>query len=194
MGDAEKAENGARRLTALLDRVLAAPREDCELLYGRCGYLHALLFARLRALGGKKKDQLLPMSLFRRVVEQVVEEGLANADRDEDEEKDENASTKTRVPRLVHAWRGKRYLGAAHGACGIVTTLFQCWEEFGDAVFQSQSRSSDALISFILRKRSGRDALSSAVCILRRRQLALERVVQERERVGAVVLRTARPA
>ena len=51
------------------------------------------------------------MSLFRRVVEQVVEEGLANANRDEDEEKDENASTKTRVPRLVHAWRGKRYLG-----------------------------------------------------------------------------------
>ena len=68
MGDAEKSENGARRLAALLDRVLAAPREDCELLYGRCGYLHALLFARRMALGGKKKDQLLPMSLFRRVV------------------------------------------------------------------------------------------------------------------------------
>ena len=147
LGDAEKAENGARRLAALLDRVLAAPREDCELLYGRCGYLHALLFARRRALGGEKKDQLLPMSLFRRVVEQVVEEGLANANRDEDEEKDENASTKTRVPRLVHAWRGKRYLGAAHGACGIVTTLLQCWEEFGDAVFQFQSRSSDASVS-----------------------------------------------
>jgi lantibiotic modifying enzyme len=147
LGDAEKAENGARRLAALLDRVLAAPREDCELLYGRCGYLHALLFARRRALGGKKKDQLLPMSLFRRVVEQVVEEGLANANRDRDEEKDKDASTKTRAPRLVHAWRGKRYLGAAHGACGIVTTLLQCWEEFGDAVFQFQSRSSDASVS-----------------------------------------------
>jgi lantibiotic modifying enzyme len=87
------------------------------------------------------------MSLFRRVVEQVVEEGLANANRDRDEEKDKDASTKTRAPRLVHAWRGKRYLGAAHGACGIVTTLLQCWEEFGDAVFQFQSRSSDASVS-----------------------------------------------
>lgn len=146
LGDEEKAENGARRLAALLDRVLAAPREDCELLYGRCGYLHALLFARRRALGGKRKDQLLPMSLFRSVVEQVVEEGLANANRDEGKDENENDSTKTRAPRLVHAWRGKRYLGAAHGACGIVTTLLQCWEEFGDAVFQFQSRS-DASVS-----------------------------------------------
>ena len=133
LGDVERAEACARRLAALRDRVMAAPKEDCELLYGRCGYLHALLFARRRGLDATRRDEILPVSLFASVAAQVVEEGLAN-DRAENENENENAS---RAPRLAHAWRGKRYLGAAHGACGIVTTLLQCSEEFGDAVFQS---------------------------------------------------------
>ena len=131
LGDVERAEACARRLAALRDRVMAAPKEDCELLYGRCGYLHALLFARRRGLDATRRDEILPVSLFASVAAQVVEEGLAN---DRAENENENAS---RAPRLAHAWRGKRYLGAAHGACGIVTTLLQCSEEFGDAVFQS---------------------------------------------------------
>ena len=138
LGDVERAEACARRLAALRDRVMAAPKEDCELLYGRCGYLHALLFARRRGLDATRRDEILPVSLFASVAAQVVEEGLAN-DRAENENENENENA-SRAPRLAHAWRGKRYLGAAHGACGIVTTLLQCSEEFGDAVFQSDER------------------------------------------------------
>ena len=65
------------RLAALSDGVLRAPKEDCELLYGRCGYLHALLFARRRALHTHRRDELLPVSLFASVAAQVVREGLA---------------------------------------------------------------------------------------------------------------------
>ena len=137
LGDVERAEACARRLAALRDRVMAAPKEDCELLYGRCGYLHALLFARRRGLDATRRDEILPVSLFASVAAQVVEEGLAN-DRAENENENENENA-SRAPRLAHAWRGKRYLGAAHGACGIVTTLLQCSEEFGDAVFQSDA-------------------------------------------------------
>ena len=136
LGDAERAEACVARLAALSDGVLRAPKEDCELLYGRCGYLHALLFARRRALHTHRRDELLPVSLFASVAAQVVREGLAK-DR-ADARNDETGTGKTpRSPRLAHAWRGKRYLGFAHGSCGIVTTLLQCLETFGDAVFEA---------------------------------------------------------
>ena len=76
-------------------RVLAAPGEECELMYGRAGYLHALLFARTRCRSNENEDEpaLVPPEAFRGIVAQIVAEGVAGARRVVDE-----SSTSTSTP------------------------------------------------------------------------------------------------
>jgi hypothetical protein len=50
------------------------PSTECEILYGRCGYLHALLFARKYA--GPSPDT---QQLIKQLLQQIVEEGQRGA-------------------------------------------------------------------------------------------------------------------
>ena len=83
--------------------VLPSPREDCELLYGRAGFLYCLFFVR-RALNSPEMFSDLVIELVRQIV---------------------NAGQWTKV-HLMWSWHGKRYLGAAHGVAGIVYVLLCC--------------------------------------------------------------------
>lgn len=86
-------------------------RNECEVLYGRCGYLHALLFLR-KHLSLPSYGQDIALT----IIDQVLETGTRNA-----------ASAKYEtdlhsIP-LLWLWHGKVYLGACHGISGILYTV-----------------------------------------------------------------------
>lgn len=86
-------------------------RNECEVLYGRCGYLHAILFIR-KHLSIPSYGQDIALA----IIDQVLETGIRNA-----------ASAKHEtdlhgIP-LLWLWHGKVYLGACHGISGILYTV-----------------------------------------------------------------------
>ncbi|GAA6219516.1 lanC-like protein 2 [Lates japonicus] len=81
-----------------------------ELLYGRAGYLYALLYVN-KEIGADTVDE----STIIKVVTAIVESG-----------KNLSAEQKKtdRCP-LLYEWHKKQYIGAAHGLAGIYYTLMQ---------------------------------------------------------------------
>ncbi|EIE20233.1 Lanthionine synthetase C-like protein [Coccomyxa subellipsoidea C-169] len=85
--------------------VLQMPPGECELLYGRSGYLYALLFTQ-KYLG----SSAIRTDLVKAVVQQILDEGRRGARR-------------VKNTPLMWAWHSKYYLGAAHGVSRILHTL-----------------------------------------------------------------------
>lgn len=85
---------------------------ECEVLYGRAGYLGALAFVRAGT-----GDNMFGMNLARDLVGAIVMEG----------ERVARAHSKG-LP-LLWEWHGKTYLGAIHGVAGILFTLLCFYEE-----------------------------------------------------------------
>eukprot|EP00667_Euglena_gracilis_P017128 EG_transcript_18019 len=98
-GDAAAAQAGCEAVLRLAPDVLAMPPGECEMLYGRCGYLYCLLFLR-RVFGEPRLGEKEALMLVR----QVAQQGLVQA-------RDDLA--------LYYEWHGKCYFGAAHGLCGM---------------------------------------------------------------------------
>eukprot|EP01063_Lacrimia_lanifica_P015821 TRINITY_DN2248_c0_g1_i1.p1 TRINITY_DN2248_c0_g1~~TRINITY_DN2248_c0_g1_i1.p1 ORF type:complete len:416 (+),score=153.86 TRINITY_DN2248_c0_g1_i1:1379-2626(+) len=93
-------------LSELAREVLDLPEGECELLYGRAGYLYALL--RLwSTLDARYKARYREIII--RVLRQIEKAGKG----------------KQGFP-LMYEWRNKAYLGAAHGVCGVLYVLMQC--------------------------------------------------------------------
>ena len=98
----ELLEIGRRYVTTL-------PEEECEVLYGRAGYLHAILLVR-----NETNDQGFGKILVQSIVQNIIKEGEQNA----------NES----LP-LLWTWHNKAYLGSIHGIVGILFTLLYFKEE-----------------------------------------------------------------
>ncbi|KAA8581007.1 hypothetical protein FQN60_013965 [Etheostoma spectabile] len=99
------------RLLQLQGSVLAPDSEmPDELLYGRAGYLYALLYVN-KEIGADTVDE----STITKVVMAIVESG-----------KNMSAEQKKtdRCP-LLYEWHKKQYIGAAHGLAGIYYMLMQ---------------------------------------------------------------------
>jgi hypothetical protein len=90
--------------------VKALPPGECELLYGRAGYLYSLLWAEAQ-LGAGAVDG----AVVREVVSHLLSQGVAGA-----------RATDPSFG-LMYQWHGKSYLGAAHGLCGVVHCLLHCF-------------------------------------------------------------------
>lgn len=89
----------AQELESWGPRVLQMPSTECEILYGRCGFLHALLFARKYAGPTPTSTRLI-----KQLVQQVVEEGRRGAR----ELKTQDPSSKWE---MMWSWHGSYYLG-----------------------------------------------------------------------------------
>lgn len=98
-------EQCIRRLSQLADRATALPDGECEVLYGRCGFLGAVLLVRQRL-----EDPRLLAAPAAELVRQVITTGQRQA--------------RDGWP-LYYEWHEKCYLGAAHGIAGILHTLLQ---------------------------------------------------------------------
>jgi hypothetical protein len=91
-------------------------KNECEVLYGRCGYLHAILFIR--------KNLSLPtfgQDIALTIIDQIITTGTRNAASAKIENDDHHD-----LP-LLWVWHGKVYLGACHGISGILYTLLHFW-------------------------------------------------------------------
>uniref|UniRef100_A0A8C9FZD3 Glutathione S-transferase LANCL1 n=1 Tax=Pavo cristatus TaxID=9049 RepID=A0A8C9FZD3_PAVCR len=97
-------------ITRLLHLHKVDPRVPDELLYGRMGYLYALLFVN-KHFGEEK----IPQSHIQQVCEAVVASGESLAKR-------RNFATKSP---LMYEWYQEYYVGAAHGLAGIYYYLMQ---------------------------------------------------------------------
>ncbi|GMH44870.1 hypothetical protein BSKO_12827 [Bryopsis sp. KO-2023] len=111
LGRHDEAAKSVRALEEMAAEVLGMDSGECEVLYGRCGYLYSLLFIESR-LGVGTVDS----GIFTKLVSQVLEEGMGFAsDRGKSDEFG-----------LMYAWHGKSYLGACHGLAGILYVLNLC--------------------------------------------------------------------
>ncbi|KAL7495214.1 hypothetical protein ACHAWT_006933 [Skeletonema menzelii] len=85
------------------------PLAECEVLYGRCGYLKALKFIQTE-IG----DVCFGRDIAREIIQQVWKEGRQDA----------VDSDAIHIPLpLMWRWKNKMYLGACHGVTGILHTL-----------------------------------------------------------------------
>lgn len=112
-------------------RAAALDAGECEVLYGRCGFLGAVLQVR-EALG----DASLLADVASELVEQVISAGKSAARGD--------------WP-LYYEWHEKCYFGGAHGIAGILLTLLQLPAELRAAASGEGPRlvraTADALLS-----------------------------------------------
>ena len=110
--------------------------DGCEVLYGRAGFLYALLLIRsaLRRRADSMESVPFPDNFqeslerltsddnIRAIVETIIDIGREGAQ--------EYAADITgrgfMVPPLMWVWHNRRYLGAAHGVAGILQMLWSC--------------------------------------------------------------------
>ncbi|XP_078092428.1 lanC-like protein 2 isoform X2 [Mustelus asterias] len=85
-----------------------------ELLYGRAGYLYALLY-----VNAEIGHDAVPFSVIQEVVNAIIESGK-NLSKEE---------RKTERSPLLYQWHKKQYVGAAHGLAGIYYMLMQTFKE-----------------------------------------------------------------
>ncbi|XP_024910448.1 lanC-like protein 2 [Cynoglossus semilaevis] len=111
LGNTGDSNDCLTRLLQLQRSVLSTDSEiPDELLYGRTGYLYALLYIN-KEIGADTVDE----STLTKVVTAILESG-----------KNMSAEQKKtdRCP-LLYEWHKKQYIGAAHGLAGIYYTLMQ---------------------------------------------------------------------
>jgi len=96
------------QLLEMVDIVESDPAIPDELLFGRAGYIYALLFVR-KHLG----DEVIPDDSFNRVIAAIVASG-------------ESLSKRIQCPApLMFVWHDSYYMGAAHGVAGIFFILMR---------------------------------------------------------------------
>lgn len=79
------------------------PESECEVLYGRAGYLYALLFVR-KYVGRDSISSSVVVDL----AQQILRAGVAGAD----------AEPNLQSWGLMYQWHGSQYLGGCHGLAG----------------------------------------------------------------------------
>eukprot|EP00928_Gymnodinium_smaydae_P057422 TRINITY_DN40669_c0_g1_i1.p1 TRINITY_DN40669_c0_g1~~TRINITY_DN40669_c0_g1_i1.p1 ORF type:complete len:413 (-),score=22.82 TRINITY_DN40669_c0_g1_i1:89-1327(-) len=110
-GDSERVQKLLKRIGSFSRTLCAMDSRECEVLYGRCGYLGSILFVR-RTLG----DSNVFKETATEVVRQIVEAGRRDG------------KMHSGWP-LYFEWHGKCYFGGAHGLAGILFTLLQFPDE-----------------------------------------------------------------
>lgn len=109
LGRSQDSHTLIKRLVGLGKYVVSSTSDiPDELLYGRVGYLYALLYVRKHVSPTAVDD-----GLIRNVVQAVLSSG-----------QELSAEEKSRSP-LMYQWHDSFYLGAAHGLAGIFYMLLQ---------------------------------------------------------------------
>lgn len=108
-----KSESHLQQLLGLLPLLSSKDMPD-ELLYGRAGYLYALLHVK-KSL--PEEHEALEAAI-KTVCDMIVKSGQTGSKR-----------FKTRSP-LMYEWHEKQYYGAAHGLVGILFMLLQAGDKY----------------------------------------------------------------
>ena len=100
--------SGAHELEAFASTVTATPPTECEVLYGRAGYLYALLFVQ-KHVG---RDSISSSTVVGQI-QQILEAGAAGA----------QSEPALQSWGLMYQWHGSQYLGGCHGLAGQLQKL-----------------------------------------------------------------------
>ncbi|XP_066903085.1 glutathione S-transferase LANCL1 isoform X1 [Halyomorpha halys] len=117
LGDHELSRQFIQGLIDLPTKASSSP--PYELLYGRVGYLYALLFVE------NEIGPIIPVEVIKDCIEAIIEGGVSKAQ-----------STHFPAP-LQYEWYNTNYLGAAHGVAGILYVLL-CANQFLTEVQRQQ--------------------------------------------------------
>ncbi|XP_053714791.1 lanC-like protein 2 [Synchiropus splendidus] len=111
LNNASESKDCVSRLLQLQRSVLSPDNEmPDELLYGRAGYLYALLYVN-KEIGASTVDE----GTISKVVTAIIESGKSFS----------AEQKKTERCPLLYEWHKKQYIGAAHGLAGIFYMLMQ---------------------------------------------------------------------
>ncbi|KAH3719205.1 lanC-like protein 2 [Dreissena polymorpha] len=112
LGNAAASVDCIKRLEKMCDAVCEDPSLPDEMLYGRVGYMFALLFVAAN-LGQDRIHQDIVLKVYKCVIDSGIHMSQQQG---------------WRHP-LMYAWHDKHYLGAAHGLAGIYYMLMQVSNE-----------------------------------------------------------------
>eukprot|EP00922_Rhytidocystis_sp_ex-Travisia-forbesii_P045858 GHVS01068402.1.p2 GENE.GHVS01068402.1~~GHVS01068402.1.p2 ORF type:complete len:441 (+),score=73.03 GHVS01068402.1:1087-2409(+) len=102
---AEGIADSFRQIQTIAAEALHLPSSECEVLYGRSGFIYSVMFVRSFGLDVPSDLQRLSNQL----AQQIIEEGCTHGSPED-------------LP-LYYEWHDKGYLGAAHGLAGILLCL-----------------------------------------------------------------------
>lgn len=126
------------------------PANQCELLYGRAGYLYSLLFAQ-HHIG----RDCIAVDILRKVVSDIILYGRTASE-----------TQKFSFFPLYYEWHEKCYFGAAHGITGILLTLLNTHllnpsilEPYLEEIFQTI----DELLKFTFQSKNLPSSLSCSL-------------------------------
>lgn len=97
----------------ILDPNISSDDLPDEILYGRSGYLYALLLIREEI---EDSRQIITDQLIRSVVKRILQSGQTAASK---------LSNKSIESPLIYFWHQKGYVGSAHGYAGILTMVLE---------------------------------------------------------------------
>ncbi|KAF0309504.1 LanC-like protein 2 [Amphibalanus amphitrite] len=136
MGRTDRAADYAQRVLSMVGTVQTSRSMPDELLYGRSGYLAALLYLRSQ-LGEHAPAGLT--DAMQKTVSAILSRGRELA-----------VEERSPCP-LMFVWHEKHYLGAAHGISGIMALLMQVPELVGQSALSELVRPTvDYLVSLRL--------------------------------------------
>ncbi len=115
--------------------VLNMPRGECEVLYGRAGFLQAIAFVR-----SNTDDKSFGANIVKDLCKSILEEGSRLAKR-----------RGVNFP-LLWEWYGEIYLGAAHGFVGILHTLLSFAEDLSSVRVEGRDEGPLELIEEMILK------------------------------------------
>lgn len=121
-GDLVKSERYIKALIAMVDRCCNDKSIPDEVLYGKAGYLYALLFVQKYIGEGTVNERTIL-----KVCDAILKSGAKLAREDH-----------SRIP-LKYTWHGKEYIGAAHGYIGILYMLLQPQLQKHDLIQQASA-------------------------------------------------------
>ncbi|KAF0540717.1 lanC-like protein 2 [Gigaspora margarita] len=101
-----------------------------ELLYGRTGYLYALIFIRKYCKNNEEIMARIGNEKLKEIIELIIKDGRNGA----------VTYDKNTGPTLMWSWYGDEYIGAIHGVAGIITIILHCEElarPYFDELFQT---------------------------------------------------------
>jgi lantibiotic modifying enzyme len=114
----KKSERSLNQLIELQSLCFNNPKRIIcnEQLYGRAGYISALLFVLKHVTFS---SQSLSSDLFSKLTETIIADGRQQS------QTVQNSLSSDNISPLLFQWHQKFYLGAAHGTSGILFTLMQ---------------------------------------------------------------------
>ncbi|CAG8636210.1 9975_t:CDS:2 [Dentiscutata heterogama] len=130
-------------LDIILDKYhsLLIKEDSNELLYGRAGYLYALIFIRKYCKDNKEIISRIENKKLKEIIELIIKDGRDGAKRMTVENlESKTVDDKITKPALMWSWHNAEYIGAIHGVAGIISIILQCGElahPYLDELFQT---------------------------------------------------------